>query len=156
MRKGADLAMDKEITLLEALTGVDFVITHLDGKKIRIANRPGEVIKPEDIKTIENHGMPCHKKTYNQGNLFVHFKIKFPTSIDTKSLGLVQEALSEGGKAKTPKAPAAEDGTEVVYLVSYEEHHRNAHHGGGDRGNDSEDDEDDSHPHGQRVGCQSQ
>ena len=35
-RKGADLLIDKEITLLEALTGVDFVITHLDGREIRI------------------------------------------------------------------------------------------------------------------------
>ena len=36
MRKGADLYMEKEITLLEALTKVDFTIMHLDGKIIRI------------------------------------------------------------------------------------------------------------------------
>lgn len=35
-RKGADLLIEKEISLLEALTGVDFVITHLDGSKLRI------------------------------------------------------------------------------------------------------------------------
>lgn len=35
-RKGADLIYEREITLLEALTGVDFVITHLDGRKVRI------------------------------------------------------------------------------------------------------------------------
>ena len=35
-RRGADLAIEKEVTLLEALTGVDFVITHLDGRKVRI------------------------------------------------------------------------------------------------------------------------
>jgi DnaJ family protein A protein 2 len=35
-RKGADLFIEKEITLLEALTGIDFSLTHLDGKKIRI------------------------------------------------------------------------------------------------------------------------
>ena len=28
--------IDKEITLLEALTGVDFSVTHLDGREIRI------------------------------------------------------------------------------------------------------------------------
>jgi len=32
-RKGADLLIEKEISLLEALTGVDFVLKHLDGKK---------------------------------------------------------------------------------------------------------------------------
>lgn len=46
--------MEKEITLLEALTGVDFVFNHLDGKKIRVKNEPGEIIKPDELKTIEN------------------------------------------------------------------------------------------------------
>lgn len=30
-RKGADILMEKEISLHEALTGVDFTVTHLDG-----------------------------------------------------------------------------------------------------------------------------
>jgi DnaJ family protein A protein 2 len=46
-RKGADLFMEKEISLLEALTGVDFVFNHLDGRKIKVTNTPGEIIKPE-------------------------------------------------------------------------------------------------------------
>jgi len=36
VRKGADLIYKMEINLLQALTGVSFVITHLDGKKILI------------------------------------------------------------------------------------------------------------------------
>ena len=35
-RKGADLYMEKEISLLDSLTGVDFTIMHLDGRIIRI------------------------------------------------------------------------------------------------------------------------
>ncbi len=53
--------IEKEITLYQALTGVDFTITHLDGTKLRIKNNPGEVIKPEDIKTIKEKGLPFHK-----------------------------------------------------------------------------------------------
>jgi DnaJ-class molecular chaperone len=56
--------MEKQITLHEALTGVDFVVTHLDGTKIRIKNEPGEVIKPDDLKTVPGKGLPFHKKTY--------------------------------------------------------------------------------------------
>lgn len=63
-RKGADLFMEKEITLLEALTGLDFVLTHLDGRKIRIKNTPGDVIKPDSKFTVENLGMPFHKRVY--------------------------------------------------------------------------------------------
>ena len=33
--------------LVEALTGVDFAITHLDGRSIRIKTNPGDVIKPD-------------------------------------------------------------------------------------------------------------
>ena len=40
-RKGADLYMDKEISLLEALTGVDFTVIHLDGRIVRIQNEKG-------------------------------------------------------------------------------------------------------------------
>jgi len=43
------------------LTGVDFVFEHLDGTKIRIKNNPGEVIKPEEIKTVKEKGLPFHK-----------------------------------------------------------------------------------------------
>lgn len=70
--------MEKEITLYQALTGVDFVLTHLDGSKIRIKNEPGEVIKPEEIKTVKDKGLPFYKSTYNFGNLYVVFKVTFP------------------------------------------------------------------------------
>jgi len=53
MRKGADLVMEKEIPLLQALTGVDFVIKHLDGRIIRVQNAPGEIIKHDELKVIE-------------------------------------------------------------------------------------------------------
>jgi len=53
--------MEKEITLHEALTGVDFTVTHLDGKKFRVKNAPGEVIVPDSLKTISDKGLPFHK-----------------------------------------------------------------------------------------------
>lgn len=78
--------IEKDITLLEALTGVDFVMTHLDGTKIRIKNKPGEVIKPDDIRTVEEKGMPFHKSSYKFGNLFIIFKVTFPDKIQPAQL----------------------------------------------------------------------
>ena len=46
-RKGADLYMRKEVSLRQALTGVDFCITHLDGREVRIMSKPGNVIDHE-------------------------------------------------------------------------------------------------------------
>ena len=35
-RKGADLFMEKDITLLESLTGVDFIVDYFDGQSFRV------------------------------------------------------------------------------------------------------------------------
>lgn len=79
--------------MCEALTGVNFVMTHLDGTKIRIKNEPGEVIKPDDLKTIPDKGLPFHKQPYKFGNLFVMFKVTFPDSIPVPKVASLKAAL---------------------------------------------------------------
>ena len=86
--------MAKEVTLLEALTGVDFTIMHLDGKKYRIKSKEGEVIKPDQRMTLEDLGMPFHKTSYKNGNLFINFKIKFPSQVDDKAIKMIHETLA--------------------------------------------------------------
>jgi len=44
VRKGADLFYEKHISLLEALTGFNFTLTHLDEKAFTITTTPNEVI----------------------------------------------------------------------------------------------------------------
>jgi hypothetical protein len=39
--------MEKEITLLESLTGVDFVVDFLDGSKFRVQTERGTVVKQD-------------------------------------------------------------------------------------------------------------
>jgi len=85
-RKGADILMEKEITLLDSLTGVDFTVKHLDGKMIRVKSKPGQVIKPDTLMTIEEKGLPFHKNSFQYGNLFVLFKVRFPESLNETQL----------------------------------------------------------------------
>ena len=92
-RRGADLFFERKITLVEALTGLNFVFTHLDGTKIRIKNEPGEVIKPDDIKTVPEKGFPFHKSPYRFGNLFIKFTVTFPDSIPVAKLSNLTPAL---------------------------------------------------------------
>jgi len=80
-RKGADLLFEKTITLAEALTGVDFSLTHLDGTNLRVKNNPGEVIKPDDLKTLEGKGLPFHKKSWEFGNMYIKFNVVFPDKL---------------------------------------------------------------------------
>lgn len=149
-RKGADLLMEKEITLLEALAGVDFVFEHLDGTKIRVKNTPGEVIKPDDIKTVEEKGMPFHKSSYKYGNLFIIFKVTFPETLKPKSITSVQAAL---GHMKSTDIDM--DASEEVVLTKFSESQRNTHAQGGTEGGSS--DEEEGMPRGgQRVQCAQQ
>lgn len=125
-RKGADLMIEKEITLLQALTGVDFVLEHLDGEKLRIKNNPGEVIKPDDIKTVKDKGLPFHKRTFEFGNLYVVFKVQFPKSMPKNCLAPMAQAL-EQQKAKDVDMA---DAKETVMLEAYSEAQRNKYAGG--------------------------
>eukprot|EP00747_Dinoflagellata_sp_TGD_P168281 gnl/TRDRNA2_/TRDRNA2_194294_c0_seq1.p1 gnl/TRDRNA2_/TRDRNA2_194294_c0~~gnl/TRDRNA2_/TRDRNA2_194294_c0_seq1.p1 ORF type:complete len:449 (-),score=70.79 gnl/TRDRNA2_/TRDRNA2_194294_c0_seq1:23-1369(-) len=46
-RRDADLFAQKRITLLEALTGFCVDLTHLDGRKLHVRSKPGEVVQPK-------------------------------------------------------------------------------------------------------------
>mmetsp|Transcript_114724 Transcript_114724/g.370920 ORF Transcript_114724/g.370920 Transcript_114724/m.370920 type:complete len:523 (+) Transcript_114724:56-1624(+) len=45
-RKGADLFIERRISLVEALCGFEIELTHLDGRKLLIKSSPGEIVKP--------------------------------------------------------------------------------------------------------------
>merc|ERR1712241_584390 len=45
-RKGADLFIERKISLVEALCGFSLELTHLDGRKLLINTSPGEIVKP--------------------------------------------------------------------------------------------------------------
>jgi len=47
VRKGADLYIEKDITLIEALTGFNFEIKHLNGEKLTLTTTKDEIIAHE-------------------------------------------------------------------------------------------------------------
>lgn len=77
-RRGDDLVMKMDLKLVEALCGFRRTITTLDNRTLIVSSSPGQVIKPNDIKCIENEGMPLHRAPYEKGQLFVNFEIEFP------------------------------------------------------------------------------
>jgi len=79
-RKGADLVMKKEISLIEALTGFQFVVNHLDDRQLLVQSRPGEITKPDSVKAIDGEGMPFHRNPFTKGRLFILFEVKFPAN----------------------------------------------------------------------------
>lgn len=151
-RKGADLLMEKQISLHEAMTGVDFVVTHLDGVKIRIRNDPGEVIKPDDLKTVIGKGLPFHKKAFECGNLYIIFKVSFPDSLNLKQVEALKLCLSQANKKKNEDDDVME-ATETCKLSKYDENQRNTHAQGGTEGDSDEEENEGTNGQGQRVQC---
>lgn len=79
-RKFDDLYVEHTLTLTEALCGFQFVLTHLDGRQLLIKSNPGEVIKPDHYKAINDEGMPNFGKPFIKGRLYIHFDVVFPES----------------------------------------------------------------------------
>ena len=85
--------MTKKISLKQALTGVDFLVNHVDVSQIRVKNQAGDVIKPQMIKTVLEKGLPFHRKSYEFGNLFIQFEIQFPDKLNARQILEAQAAL---------------------------------------------------------------
>lgn len=97
-----DLVLKKSITLVEALTGYEFVFEHLDDRKILIKSRPGEIVTPASIKVVKNEGMPLRGNPYVRGLLLIKFEVEFPAngSISKDKFPSLEAALPPRPKNK--------------------------------------------------------
>ncbi|XP_057304125.1 dnaJ homolog subfamily B member 11-like isoform X2 [Hydractinia symbiolongicarpus] len=75
-RRGDDLYTNVTISLVDALTGFDIEIPHLDGHKVNVhrdkVTWPGAKIKKK------NEGMPNYNDNTKKGNLVITFDVNFP------------------------------------------------------------------------------
>lgn len=89
LRRDADLFMEHEVSLAEALTGFRCVVQHLDGRKLIVHSKPGEVLQPTSgsltLKGVRGAGMPIHQDPFNFGSLFLVLTISFPMALPQKS-----------------------------------------------------------------------
>lgn len=53
-RNGADLFIKKEISVIEALSGIRFDVEHLDGSKFIVCSKKGEIIQPSNLIFLLN------------------------------------------------------------------------------------------------------
>ncbi|KZV97452.1 DnaJ-domain-containing protein [Exidia glandulosa HHB12029] len=120
-RAGQDLLASVRITLSEALLGFSrVVLTHLDGRGIRVASPRGKVIRPNDAIVVKGEGMPVRNfgapgATQARGDLFVVFEVEMPDADWLKSVDV--SALE---KLLPPRKPPMVPAPAVVQDVRYE------------------------------------
>lgn len=157
-RQGADLLIQKELSLNQALCGFAFKITHLDGRQIVIRSKPGEVIRSASneegsrvipfSKIVPNEGMPSKGNPFVKGNLYIIFKVKFPEddSLKPEQIRVLKEILPD------PDMDAEFDENEVEEVHMSKADLGQFGKGGADAANEHAYDSDDGEP--QPVQCQ--
>lgn len=74
---GLDLVIQREIDLVDALTGVGIRVKHPDGRDLFLRTAPGAVVRPGQGLALAGAGLPGPEG--KKGNLMVVLSIKFPT-----------------------------------------------------------------------------
>jgi DnaJ-class molecular chaperone len=85
-----DLLVEKTISLKSALCGFDFEINHINGRVFKLANKPGNIIKPGSVKTIPGLGLEKNGET---GSLKIRFNVEFPETLTPEQINTLQSGL---------------------------------------------------------------
>ena len=54
------------------------LITHLDGRGIKVSSPSGKIIKPDQAIVLRGEGMPIYKHSDETGDLYVVLSIEMP------------------------------------------------------------------------------
>ena len=90
-RSGLDLIFTHDISLKEALCGVDFEFVHLSGKLYKINNSNGQnVIHPNYRKIVTGLGLQRENHT---GNMLIEFNILFPDKLTIEQINTIKKIM---------------------------------------------------------------
>eukprot|EP01062_Namystynia_karyoxenos_P020250 TRINITY_DN1767_c2_g1_i1.p2 TRINITY_DN1767_c2_g1~~TRINITY_DN1767_c2_g1_i1.p2 ORF type:complete len:390 (+),score=169.73 TRINITY_DN1767_c2_g1_i1:154-1170(+) len=104
--EGADLHMEKAVTLAEALTGFQFEHVHLDGEK-HIFKSPSRTIVTPGKKMVLK-GMGMRQRRGEPGDLIITFSLTFPRMLGEDQVATLQQALP-ATKPPVGSSPDAEE-----------------------------------------------
>ena len=90
-RHNNDLHIIKEISLIDALDTYKFVLTHLDNRTLYIKTKLNDIIQPNSVRCVPNEGMTTTNG--KKGNLYIHYKIKFPKSLSLDKIKKLRKIL---------------------------------------------------------------
>ncbi|AQK45787.1 Chaperone protein dnaJ 3 [Zea mays] len=151
-RKGDDLFYEHTLTLTESLCGFQFVLTHLDNRQLLIKLNPGEVVKPDSFKTINDEGMPMYQRPFMKGKLYIHFSVEFSDSLSSEQCKALEVVLPPKPVSQYTDMELDECEDTMHYDVNIEEEMRRRQ-----QQHQEAYDEDDNVPGGgQRVQCAQQ
>merc|ERR1712083_653907 len=97
-RKGADLGMNYELSLRQALCGYKIKIPHVSGKTLVIVPaEKGEVVQPGSLKIVHTMGLPQRFSGHIKGHLYIVMEVKLPLSqtLSPKQIATFRQILPQ-------------------------------------------------------------
>jgi DnaJ family protein A protein 2 len=153
-RKAEDLFVEHTLGLTEALCGFEFILSHLDGRQLLIKSLPGEVVKPDSYKAINDEGMPMYQRPFMKGKLYIHFNVDFPDSLSLDQVQALEKILPPKPLSHLTDMEIDECEETTLHDVNIEEEmRRKAQH---QQQEAYEEDDEDAHGGAQRVQCAQQ
>ncbi|GMN60170.1 hypothetical protein TIFTF001_029254 [Ficus carica] len=151
-RKGDDLFVEHNLSLTEALCGFQFVLTHLDGRQLLIKSNPGELVKPDSFKAINDEGMPMYQRPFMKGKLYIHFTVDFPDSLSPEQVKALEAVLPPKPLSQMSDMELDECEETTLHNVNIEEEMRRKQQAQAE----AYDEDEDMHGGAQRVQCAQQ
>ncbi|KAK8655231.1 hypothetical protein V6N13_107819 [Hibiscus sabdariffa] len=151
-RKGEDLFVEHTLSLTEALCGFHFVVTHLDGRQLLIKSNPGEVVKPDSFKAINDEGMPLYQKPFMKGKMYIHFTVEFSDSLNPDQIKALEAILPPKPTSKLTDMELDECEETTLHDVNIEEEMRRKQQAA----QEAYDEDEEMHGGPQRVQCAQQ
>jgi len=134
-RAGSDLVMEKEISLVQALTGFSFVLKHLDDNEYVISHKDNEVISPNTLRVVKGLGMPTRGDPSKYGDLIIKFTVKFPSQkLNPKDREALKKMFPETEVKPTNGKAASTHYTEVYDQNAQRRRHMERDEGSDDDG----------------------
>ncbi|KAI4302256.1 hypothetical protein MLD38_038030 [Melastoma candidum] len=152
-RKADDLFFEHTLSLAEALCSFQFILTHLDGRQLLIKSQPGEVVKPDQFKAINDEGMPQYQRPFMKGKLYIHFSVDFQEFFSPDQCKALEAVLPSRPSSLLTDRELDECEETTLHDVNIEEEMRRQQA----RAQEAYDeDDDDMHGGAQRVQCAQQ
>lgn len=94
-RRGSDLFVRRNISLLQSLTGAEVTLDHLNGEKVTLKSELGDILAPDTVRCVENLGMPVYNAEGKFGKLYVQLKVQYPKGLSQEQIDGLKKILGE-------------------------------------------------------------
>ena len=111
-RRGDDLILEKTVSLVEALTGVNTRVTLPDSRTIVVKSEEGKSLKHGGVLAVMHEGMPKYQRG-GRGHLYIVTKIAMPSNLTAEQKEALEKVFG--------KAHREEAGTKTVTAKSLNE-----------------------------------